>query len=46
MLYYRPAPIPHPTTKAFSDRAGLHVDGGEIWAVFLKVFQCSVFQLG
>lgn len=25
--------------------ARLHIDGGEFWAVFLKVFQCSIIQL-
>lgn len=25
--------------------ARLHIDGGEFWAVFLKVFQSSVIQL-
>lgn len=25
--------------------ARLHIDGGEFWAVFLKVLQCSIFQL-
>lgn len=39
-------PSPHPTTKCLSYCARLHIDGGEFWAVFLKVFQCSIVQLG
>lgn len=35
----------HPTTKYLSYCAWLHIDGGEFWAVFLKVFQCSIIQL-
>lgn len=40
------APTPLPTTKCLSYCARLHIYGGEFWAVFLKVFQCSVVQLG
>lgn len=40
------APAPLPTTKCLSYCARLHIYGGEFWAVFLKVFQCSVVQLG
>lgn len=40
------APAPLRTTKCLSYCARLHIYGGEFWAVFLKVFQCSVVQLG
>lgn len=44
LLSVSPSPPSH--NLMFSYCAGLHIDGGEFWAVFLKVFQCSIFQLG
>lgn len=36
----------HFTSKLLSYRARLHINGGELRAMLLKVFQCSVVQLG